>query len=153
MGGLCSPYMYPEYPNPKILIPMTQHTQENELQKVEEVTIAMPGQDYLSLRADYETLQAKYDATQEHIKTSLHYSLKRSVSYEVQQTILLNHLGKMLDEHEGYFKHFGKFESTEFACDYVEAALAAKHLGRKDDLIKEVTDWMNSESSLPFKRA
>jgi predicted site-specific integrase-resolvase len=131
---------------------MTVQTQNTELQKVEEVTIALPGAEYLSLRNDFETLQIQHSALQEHVKTSMEYSLKRSHAYEVQQAIMRRHLGKMLDEHEAIFNRFGKFESVEFASDYIEAATAAKHTGRKDDLIKEVTEWMNSESSLPFNR-
>lgn len=80
----------------------------------------------------------------------LQESINKTQGNEVKR-ILLDHLGKMLDEHEAFFDRFGRFESVEFANDYIEAAKAAKFLGRKVDRIEDVQEWVNSPDSLPFE--
>lgn len=79
----------------------------------------------------------------------LQESINKTQGNEVKR-ILLDHLSKMLDEHEAIFERFRQFESVEFANDYIEAAKAAKFLGRKVDRIEDVQEWVNSPDSLPF---
>lgn len=111
----------------------------NELKEISasEILVATSMEDYATLlQTQRRNERLELDA------------LKSSVAF----TIIKNHLGKMLDEHEANFNRTGQFESVEFASDYIEAASAAQALGRKVNLINDVQDWMNSQDSLPFPR-
>lgn len=122
-----------------------------ELQEIKSITIEQTGQNFLH---DQELMRAAIERIEDQRKeidrlnTQL---LKASIGKEAFRSIMLAHLSNMLSEHEGYFNRTGEFESYEFACNYVEAAKAARELGRKDDLVNDVEDWMNSKYSLPFK--
>lgn len=106
-----------------------------------------------SQREEIHRLNAKIQERDKEINRMVTQFLQESINKtqgnEVKK-ILLTHLGKMLDEHEAIFGRFGQFESVEFANDYIEAAKAAKFLGRSVDRIEDVQEWVNSPDSLPF---
>jgi hypothetical protein len=105
------------------------------------------------LRAENETLlktAETFKAEVDRLNTILlQESINKTQGSEVKRILLL-HLSKMLDEHEEIFGRTGQFESVEFANDYIEAAKAAKFLGRNIDRIEDVQEWVNSPDSLPF---
>jgi hypothetical protein len=76
----------------------------------------------------------------------------RAMASSTANQILIYHLFKMLDEIEVYYQHHNRFESVEFAQDYIEAAYAARVCGRKSDIIPFVEDWLKSDDSLPFAK-
>lgn len=106
-----------------------------------------------------EALEKSRDSYKAEVDRITTEALKVSNKYEetikakdTQQQLLLTHLSNMLSEHEAEFDRKGNFESIEFAMNYVEAATAARKLGRVGDRIDYVLEWVNSEDSLPFEK-
>src|SRR5688500_18592163 len=123
-----------------------------ELQEIKDVIVAERGENYLKTHKMLEDSLAKQGEQLKEINHLQSQVLLDSIKIqgkECQLTIIGYHLGKMLSELEGAFDRGEEF-SYEFAADYIEAATAAKSLGREGDRIKEVTEWMNSQDSLPW---
>jgi hypothetical protein len=123
-----------------------------ELTEVKEGTVRLTAAEYMDLMKEIRTLEKTKDEALSAGSKLMELSIKKSIEVETQRAIMLQHLSNMLDEQEKIFEREG-FASTEFAYKYIEAAKAARHLGRKEDLIRFVEELIYSEYSLPFPKA
>jgi hypothetical protein len=119
-------------------------------QQITNSNVSLSLSEYNQMVKDQALLEMAMDRIIQ-LKKDLSFMETTVYNKTTQLYILNGHLGKMLDEREAEFSNRGHFESYEHANDYVEAAKAAEVLGRKTNRIKEVTEWLNSEDSLPFK--
>lgn len=87
---------------------------------------------------ELKEVRKERDLYYEQLTDAHRKQLKDSLTFES----LKGHLFKMLDEHEGMWDSKGFEPDGTFAQDYIEAATAARLLGRKSDRVEEVKTWL-----------